>query len=121
MGGVKCDGDNVVRKTYSDAQCTTEVTVANGGEIVTFTSTSETKTELDNGVSKTETSTDTVGISTCKGGVAEMSAAEKAAASPTPTPTPTATPSSSTGALGAGSLTQCSTLALLIVVAAMWA
>ena len=89
----KCDGDNLLRTSYSDDKCTTVMTVANGGKINKLTPTSETTTKKDDengGVEKTETSTDTVGISTCKGGVAGPSEAEKkkrVGASPSPSST----------------------------------
>ena len=131
----KCDGDNVISKLYSDAACTTYITPANGGQDQTGSATAVTKTEISggsgtfpdpNGVKTRECSnTDDLckksGISTCKGGVAGASAG---AAAPGPAPGPAAGAAAPSPASdldnGAGSVAQCSTLAMLMVVAAMW-
>jgi len=118
--GYKCDGDSVVAKRYSDDKCTTEVTVENGGRTEIFTSTKKTQIRMDSGSKKTEEDTTITGISTCKGGVAAPSEAEKkkeAGNSPSPSSVRLGN-----GDENAGSVTQCSTLAMLIVVVtAMWA
>ena len=108
--GFKCDGDNVVKKSYSDDKCTTEITVENGGRIQTFTPTKTTQVRMSDGQKKTKEETTTTGISTCKGGVAGAGAG---AAAPGP--------SSELASEDAGSVAQCSTLAMLFVVVAMWA
>jgi len=112
--GWKCDGDNVLGAKYSDAACTTHITPANGGEDETFSATKKTKTRKDESddTVKTEEETTTTGISTCKGGVAGAGAAPPGAAAPGP---------SGDAEFDAGSVAQCSTLAMLMVVAAMWA
>jgi len=118
--GYKCDGDSVVAKKYSDDKCTTEVTVENGGRTEIFTSTKKTQIRMESGSKKTEEDTTITGISTCKGGVAAPSEAEKkkeAGNSPSPSSVRLGN-----GDENAGSVTQCSTLAMLIVVVtAMWA
>jgi hypothetical protein len=119
--GWKCDGDNVLEAKYSDAACTTHITPANGGEDKTFSATKTTTVKKDDGTLKTEEDTTTTGISTCKGGVAGAGATAPGAAAPSPAaPSPAGTSPSTLGE-NAGSVTQCSTLAMLIVVAAMWA
>jgi hypothetical protein len=118
--GYKCDGDSVVSNKYSDDKCTTEVTVENGGQTYIFTSTKRTSIEMDSGSKKTKEDTTITGISTCKGGVAAPSEAEKAEAGKSPAGNSTENFGNSTE--NAGSVTQCSTDAMLIVVVtAMWA
>ena len=124
----KCDGDNVISKLYSDATCTTHITPANGGMDETGSATVVTSTEISDGAVKTRECSNTpelcktTWISTCKGGVAGASAG---AAAPSPAPGPAAgaaAPGPSPANLdSAGSVAQCSTLAMLMVVAAMWA
>jgi len=124
----KCDGDNVISKLYSDAACTTYITPANKGQDQTFSATGQTIVEISAGAVKTRECSNTdelckkSGISTCKGGVAGASAG---AAAPGPAPGPAAGAAAPSPASdldnGAGSVAQCSTLAMLMVVAAMWA
>jgi hypothetical protein len=117
--GYKCDGDNVLEAKYSDATCTTQITPANGGEATTFSATKMTRVQKeDDGTLKTDVSTTTTGISTCKGGVAGAGAG---AAAPGPAPGAAAPGPAGDAESDAGSVAQCSTLAMLMVVAAMWA
>jgi hypothetical protein len=115
--GFKCDGDNVGKKSYSDDKCTTELTVENGGRIQTFTPTKVTTVRMSDGQKKTIDDTETFGISTCKGGVAGAGAG---AAAPGPSAAAPG-PSAELASEDAGSVAQCSTLAMLFVVVAMWA
>jgi len=115
--GWKCVGDNVLEAKYSDAACTTHITPANGGEDKTFSATKTTMIEKeDDGTLKTEEKTTITGISTCKGGVAGAGAA-----APGPAPGAAAPGPADDAEFDAGSVAQCSTLAMLMVVAAMWA
>jgi hypothetical protein len=114
--GWKCVGDNVLEAKYSDAACTTHITPANGGDDKTFSATKVTKVEKEGGTVVTEVDTDVKGISTCKGGVAGAGAA-----APGPAPGAAAPGPSGDAEFDAGSVAQCSTLAMLMVVAAMWA
>ena len=107
FSGWKCVGDNVLEATYSDAACTTYIKPENGGDDKTFSATKTTFVRKEEGTVKTTESTTTTGISTCKGGVAGAGAA-----APGP---------SGDIEFDAGSVAQCSTLAMLMVVAAMWA
>ena len=130
----KCDGDNVISKLYSDEACTTHITPANGGMDETYSATAQTIVEISggsgtfpdpNGVKTRECSnTDDLckksGISTCKGGVAGASGGA-AAPGPAPGPAPGAAAPGPANLDNAGSVAQCSTLAMLMVVAAMWA
>jgi hypothetical protein len=117
FNGWKCDGDNVVGRKYSDSTCTTHITPANGGEDETFSATKKTSVEKeDDGTLKTEEKTTITGISTCKGGVAGADAT-----APGPAPGAAAPGPAGDAEFDAGSVAQCSTLAMLMVVAAMWA
>jgi hypothetical protein len=119
--GWQCVGDNVLGAHYSDAACTTHITPANGGEDETFSATGRTSVKKDDdGTVQTEEKTTITGISTCKGGVAGAGAAPPGPAAPGPAaPGPSAEVED--GTFDAGSVAQCSTLAMLMVVAAMWA
>ena len=122
----KCDGDNVISKLYSDAACTTYITPANKGQDQTFSATGQTIVEISAGAVKTRECSNTddlckkSGISTCKGGVAGASGGA-AAPGPAPGPAPGAAAPGPANLDNAGSVAQCSTLAMLMVVAAMWA
>jgi hypothetical protein len=116
--GWKCVGDNVLEAYYSDAACTTHIKPADDGEDTTFSATKYTKVQKGDGDDATKTSGDTTvtGISTCTGGVAGAGAA-----APGPAPGAAAPGPSDDIEFDAGSVAQCSTLAMLMVVAAMWA
>ena len=140
----KCDGDNVISKLYSDAACTTYIAIAlpNEGQDQTFSATGQTIVEISAGAVKTRECSNTdelckkSGISTCKGGVAgkcpggkvlnpltnKCDGASAGAAAPSPAPSPAAGAAAPGPANldNAGSVAQCSTLAMLMVVAAMW-
>ena len=120
--GYKCDGDNVLGAKYSDSSCTTHTTPANGGEDETFSATKKTKDKKEDGTVITVEDPTVTGISTCKGGVAGAGAGA-AAPGPAPGPAPGAAAPGPSGdaEFDAGSVAQCSTLAMLMVVAAMWA
>jgi len=80
----------------------------------------KTKVEKEDGTVITKVDTTITGISTCKGGVAGAGAAPPGPAAPGPAaPGPSAEVED--GVFDAGSVAQCSTLAMLMVVAAMWA
>jgi hypothetical protein len=112
--GLKCDGDNVLQQIFSDATCATHTTPANDGEDTTYSVTKTTSVKKkDDGTLETKEDTTATGISTCKGGVAGAGAG---AAAPGPAPGP-----AGDAEFDAGSVAQCSTLAMLMVVAAMWA
>jgi hypothetical protein len=116
--GWKCDGDNVLEAKYSDAACTTHITPANGGDDKTFSATKTTTVKMEGGTLETKEDTTLTGISTCKGDVAGAGAG---AAAPGPAPGAAAPGPSGNAEFDAGSVAQCSTLAMLMVVAAMWA
>merc|ERR1712028_41803 len=121
-------GDNVISKLYSDAACTTYIAIAlpNEGQDQTFSATGQTIVEISGGAVKTRECSNTddlckkSGISTCKGGVAGASGGA-AAPGPAPGPAPGAAAPGPSNLDNAGSVAQCSTLAMLMVVAAMWA
>jgi len=119
--GWKCVGDNVLEAKYSDAACTTHITPADGGDKMTFSATEVTKVEKEDGTVITKVDTTKSGISTCKGGVAGAGATPPGAAAPGPAPGAAAPGPSDDIEFDAGSVAQCSTLAMLMVVAAMWA
>lgn len=121
--GWKCVGDNVLEAKYSNGACTVHIKPADDGEDQTFSATKKTKVQKGDGDDATKTDEDTTvtGISTCKGGVAGAGATPPG---PAPGPAPGAAapgPAKKDAEFDAGSVAQCSTLAMLMVVAAMWA
>ena len=92
----------------------------------TYSATGQTIVEISDSAVKTRECSNTpdlckrTWISTCKGGVAGASGGA-AAPGPAPGPAPGAAAPGPANLDNAGSVAQCSTLAMLMVVAAMWA
>ena len=112
----KCGGDTVVKKTYTDDTCTSEVA---NGEIEIFTPTGKTKKKND----EEFIDKDTTGTSSCKDGVASGVAGGASSGTPTTDGSPSPT-TDGVGDMGRGQHRSWSWLGvavcLLLAVVVMW-